>query len=162
MNYFKEKKIAFWTIIILVILNISTLSMMWIHRPPHHPPPPPHLGKLIPDLIIEELRLDQNQRLAFDESEQQQMRKINPLLDSLHHSKQNLFLSVFEEKIDTVKMNANINQIGRISEEIDKVTFFHVSELKKICNPKQQQMLEELFRDMGKHRRGKRESELSE
>ena len=150
MNYFIEKKSAFWTIVILVVLNVFTLSMMWIHRPPHPFPPPARLEKLIPDLLITELKLDGKQELAFKASEIQQMRKINLLLDSLHQSKQELFLSSFDQAIDTSKMESLIHQIGSLSEEIDRISFSHIIELKHICSPHQQEILENFFRDMGR------------
>jgi len=148
MNYFKEKKFAFWAIILLVVLNFSTLSIIWLHKPPR-PFHPPRMEKLIPDFVVEELKLDANQKLAFDKSEAQQKRIITPLLDSMHQCKQELFQSAFETKIDTAKMNTLTLQIGAIAQKIDFITFYHVMELKNICLPGQQHLLEDLFRDMG-------------
>ncbi|NVN94375.1 MAG: hypothetical protein HXX18_03720 [Bacteroidetes bacterium] len=159
MNYFKEKKFAFWAIVILVVLNVATLSMIWLHKPPRPFPPPPRSEKLIPDFVIAELKLNATQQMAFNESEQQQMRKITPLLDSLHQYKQQLFLSAFENSTDTANMKIMIHQIGLLAEKIDLYTFYHVIELGNICNVEQKQMLKDLFMDMGKLRRGERKGE---
>lgn len=158
MNYFKEKKIAFWTILILIVLNISTLTMIWVHRPPRHFPHPPRSEKFIPDFVIAELKLNAIQKEAFEKSEQQQMKKITPLLDSLHLCKQQLFLSSFEDVVDSAKMNVLIQQIGAIAEKIDVITFFHIIELKKNCNQQQQDILKNLFKEMGEVERSKRDS----
>ncbi|MEI6694813.1 MAG: hypothetical protein WCO13_01990 [Bacteroidota bacterium] len=150
MNYFIEKKSAFWTIVILVVLNVFTLSMIWILRPPHPFPLHARHEKLIPDLVIAELKLDGKQAILFKESEIQQMRKINLLLDSLHQSKQELFLSSFDQAIDTLKMESLIHQIGSLNEEIDRISFSHIIELKHICNTHQKEILEDFFWDMGR------------
>ncbi len=150
MNYFKEKKFAFWAIIILVVLNLSTLTMIWIHKPPRPFPPPPRSEKLIPDFVIAELNLDEKQAIAFEASEQQHIQNIKPLLDSLHQCKQQLFQSAFENAVDSAKINDLTSRIGSIAQKIDIITFFHVTELKNICNSHQQDILEDLFRDMGK------------
>ena len=142
-------------------MNVSTLSMMWFHRPPHPFLPPPHSEKLIPDFVVAELKLNSAQKLAFDESQEQQMRKITPLLDSLHQYKQQLFLSAFNTGIDTARMIASTKQIGNIAEKIDIITFYHVIELKRICNPQQQELLEDMFRDIGKIHRRIEESDKS-
>ncbi len=149
MNYFVEKKSAFWTIVVLVVLNVTTLIMIWMHRPPHPFRPPARQEKLIPDLVVDELKLDGKQELAFKDSEIQQMRKINLLLDSMHQYKKELFLSSFDQQIDSSKMESFIHHIGSLNEEIDRITFFHVIELKHICNSHQQELMENLFKDMG-------------
>jgi len=158
MNYFKEKKIAFWTIVILIVLNVSTLTTIWLHRPPRPFPHPPRSGKFIPDFVIAELKLNAIQKEAFEKSEQQQMKKIIPLLDSLHLCKQQLFLSSFEDVIDSTKTNILIQKIGTIAEKIDIITFSHILELKKVCNHQQQDILKNLFRDMGEVELSKRVS----
>ncbi len=153
MNYFKEKKFAFWAIVILIVLNLSTLTTMWMHKPPRPFHPPPSSKKLIPDFITAELNLDAKQALAFEASEQKQIRKIKPLLDNLQQCKQQLFQSAFDNPVDSAKMNELTNQIGAIAKTIDVVTFFHILDLKNICNPHQQDILKGLFTDMVKRRR---------
>ena len=154
MNYFKEKKFAFWAITILLVLNLSTLTMIWIHKPPCPlPPPPPFSEKFIPDFVVAELKLDAKQAMEFEVSEQQHIQKIKLLLDSLHQYKQRLFQSAFKNAVDSAKINDLTSRIGSIAQKIDIITFFHVTELKNICNSRQQNILEDIFTDMAKMRR---------
>jgi hypothetical protein len=159
MNYFKEKKLAFWAIILLVLLNISTLTMIWIHRPPRPELSPIQLRKFIPDFVVNELKLDEKQAKAFETAEKNQKIKINVQTDSLRYYKKELFSQCFDNPTDTVKINGICNKIGEIAIKIDILTFNHINELKSICNEEQQKILKEFIKDMASADRRPHENE---
>ena len=150
MNYFKEKKIAYWIILILTVLNISAMLIFWLFKPPFHGPHQHHKfpRKYIPDFVITELKLQPNQITAFDSLEHSHFIKTGPILDSLHFLKQALYSDAFQQSPDTKKIDSVIHQISNLESRLNHLIFIHLNELKKNCTPGQQQKLQELYLDM--------------
>jgi periplasmic protein CpxP/Spy len=148
MNYFKEKKFAFWAIIVLVLLNITTLTMVWLHKPPRPELQELQRRRFIPEFIVKELKLDEKQAIAFDMAEKTQKVKINLLTDSIRNLKKDLFTQCFDQPEDTARITEICNKIGEIAIKIDASTYTHITKLKAICNAEQQQLLKDFIMDM--------------
>jgi len=150
MNYFKEKKIAYWIILILTVLNISAMLIFWLNKPPFHGPHQHHQfpSKFIPDFVINELKLQPNQIIAFDSLEHSNFMKTRTILDSLHFLKQTLYSDAFQKSSNSSKIDSIIIHISALESRLNRLIFDHLNELRKICTPWQQQKLQELYLDM--------------
>lgn len=120
-------------IVVLVVINISTLAFMWFGRPPHPPPPPG------------EKQLSQILGLSGENAS-----KVNALEEAHHKAKHKLVdkdmelhkkmyeLIGAEEDSKTVLSEINTNK-----EEIESMTFEFFDKVADHCNDAQKEKLRE-------------------
>ena len=155
MNYFKEKKFATIAIIILVVLNITTITLLWMGRPSAHHHPPAPREKVMFDFITHELNFNPVQREAFekqDETFRHDTRNIHLKIDSIQ---QQLFNSIYNEKSDKLYLDSLSNVIGSLEADINKMTYDHLVQIKSLCNDEQQIRYKALLNDLLKTLRPK-------
>ena len=148
MNYFKEKKFATIAIIILVVLNITTITLLWLGRPSHYRPPQIPREKVMFDFIAHELNFNPVQREAFKQQERKFMfdtRSVHFKIDSLQ---QQLYNTIYEERTDKHYLDSLTNEIGSLETELNKVTYDHLVQIKSLCDEGQQQRYKTLLNEL--------------
>ena len=155
MNYFKEKKLATIAIIILVVLNITTITLLWLGRPSHHRPPQVPREKVMFDFIAHELNFNPVQREAFEQQERKFMfdtRSVHFKIDLLQ---QQLYNTIYNEKTDQHYLDSISNVIGGLEAEINNMTYDHLIQIKNLCDEGQQEKYKTLLNDLLKTLRPK-------
>ena len=152
MDYFTNKKFVTWTIIILVLLNVFTLSTIWFAKLVV-PVPFPHTfheeRRLPLDNFIEkELGLSDEQNRKFGESRKMHVIRTQDIAREIHMRKKLLFDELFQSSPDTSKIKKLSEEIGMMQTGLEMVNNVHILELKSICNPEQQEKLKFLFNEM--------------
>lgn len=135
--------------IVLVIMNISILALVWImiSKKPEARGPLPGAGtpeKLV-HFLRQDLKLDEPQVKQFLKQRQEHRMKSEQILKTIHSLKKEMFDELFKEQPDTVKVNQLIDSIGEKQKEIDRLTFNHFAELKKLCGEQQQEKLQKIL-----------------
>ncbi len=155
MNYFKEKKFATIAIVVLVILNITTITLLWLGRPSAHHRPPMPKEKVLFDFITHELNFNPVQREAFEKQSEvfrHETRKLHFKIDSIQ---QQLFNTIYNEKSDKLYLDSLSNVIGVLEVEINKMTYDHLVQIKSLCDEGQQVKYKALLNDLLKTLRPK-------
>jgi hypothetical protein len=146
----EKTKLLTIAVIGLLILNIVTVTFLWLGR--HHPPlhgfgegrngRPPAAA-----FLIKELNFDENQTASYDRLREAHHQKNERLQDVLRQNREALFSGIATN--DTSK----IAEIGEIQKEFDRSTFLHFQEVRTLCRPDQQpkfdQIIGEVLRIMG-------------
>ena len=148
MNYFKEKKFATIAIIILVILNIVTISLLWLGRPSHHRSRQLPREKILFDFIAHELELNPVQRLTFENNEKKFMDETKALHFKIDSLKQKLYNTIYEENTDQSMVDSLSAITGNLEAEINKLTYYRLLEIKNLCNGNQQLKYKTLLKDI--------------
>jgi len=155
MDYFSKKRWAFWGVILLVIMNISALATVWFqqHRPPEpsrrpesERPEPPQ--QRVSQFLKDELELTETQTLQFAEYQNRHFAHASEARDAIRNLKQELFFELSAPKPDTVKVERLAAAIGARQSELEKITFYHFLDLKRLCTPAQQTKLDALFGEL--------------
>ncbi|MBN1350909.1 periplasmic heavy metal sensor [candidate division KSB1 bacterium] len=151
MDVFTNKKFTIITIVILVILNLGTLTMIWmthIRRPLFRDVDRPPRGKHgAVHFLTRELGLSDAQVRKVIELERAHREKTDRLIDEIHLLKHDLMTELFESKPDTQKAGEIIRQIGDRQELIERLMFSHFHDLKNVCEEHQQERLRKLLDD---------------
>ncbi|HWA06123.1 MAG TPA: hypothetical protein VG961_06210 [Ignavibacteria bacterium] len=145
-------------IVFLFILNLFTLGYLMFER---NPPPPdmferervgsfendPHLrdkkGPDRPDmLIIDKLKLSNDQIKQFEDLKREHRRQIDLLQDSSRRYHDEYFGLLKYPQSDSIKANSFLNKIARNQIEIDKITYTHFEKIKAICDPDQKKLFD--------------------
>jgi len=143
MDVFKQNRNLLLTIIVLVILNIVTLTLLWIGRPESPRENKVHIQKR----LMEELNFSEKQAeqyIALREDHQKNLMLIN---EEIKKVKKEMFDQVlFENSTDISDslLNLSLKKQG----ELDRITFRHFQDLKKICNKEQQKKLMKLVHNI--------------
>jgi len=151
MDYFSKKRLAFWGVALLVIMNISALATVWFqqHRPqelarrPERREPP---QERVNQFLTDELGLTEAQTAKFAEYQSRHFAHAREIREAMRDLKQELFHELSAP--DTVKAEKLAAAIGAKQSELEKITFYHFLGLKRLCTPEQQAKLEALFGEL--------------
>ena len=154
MDIFTKKCVTFWIIFLLVVLNISTVSMLWLNqnRGPGAPPP---RGKERQDhrtleFLQRELDLTDEQILQYNQLRQEHAEQTRVLINDIRRLKQEMMDEMFYDEPDTTKAMEIANLISKKQTEVERITFNHFLDLKELCGMEQvdklRGLVDEFFR----------------
>lgn len=137
-----KTKILFIALIILVLLNLGTLSVILFHKTKPKP------GEGPQKYIIEKLHFDQKQREKYANLIRVHQENIHKVDKVLKKHRQKLFHSLAEEHPEN--KDTLLNRICRLQKKIENIHYEHFQELKSICKPSQMNDFKELTRELAK------------
>ena len=132
-------------IFILLLINIGTLSFLWINRPPHDGPPP--RGGDVTEFLSHELK--------FNDEQQQQLRNLVDVnrkeMDALRNANRELHDNYFgmlaAADVDTSRVSVMADSITALQNKIELMTFYHFRKVRAICNKEQQKKYDTIIND---------------
>jgi protein CpxP len=154
MDIFFKKRFTFWTIILLVILNIATISMLWLNqnRRPGAPPPmrAPKQDQQTLEFLQRELDLTDTQIRQYNQLRQAHEQQTRGLINETRRLKKEMMDEIFNDVPDTTKAMEIAELIGKKQTAIEQITFKHFLDLKELCGKEQvgklQGLVDEFFR----------------
>ena len=149
MNYFSTQRVTTLTIMILILLNLSTLAMLWSFRfkQPVTPLPVEGTGH-VEHFLQQELGLTDRQAQQFDKLRKQHFEQSKIIVDASQQLKRALIEHVFAASPDTEKMQAIAEEIGAKQIELETLRYTHFLELKALCEPGQLERFQALFHEI--------------
>ncbi len=156
MNYFTKKRLLFWGIILLVIMNVSSLATVWYqqHRFPFPPAPDRPPPQRTNQFLSRELGLTDAQAEEFQELQRQHFDKARRIQEAIREMKNKFFGELSTASPDTLKAKRIALEIGEKQSELELMTFNHFLELKNKCTFEQKSrfdgLIQELIRTMGR------------
>lgn len=140
-------KIITYSLIILVVLNLSMILFFMVLKPKecrdHRRGPR--------KMIIEKLHLDTKQQEVFEAMVELQIVKVKKNEKEIIATKENLYHLLNQPQIDLKVKDSLIEVLGNLQKEIENARFNHFKEVKKICKtPEQQEGFKELTFELAK------------
>lgn len=147
MDYFVKKRFAFWGVILLVLMSLSSLVTVWYTQ--HHKPPALELQQLdrIADFLKNELGLTEEQANHATSLIKDHFKKVKGILYSIKDLHTELIKELFVKTPDVEKVERLTKEIGSKYSALEKLKFYHLLDLKNIGMPEQQKKMEKIFRD---------------
>jgi periplasmic protein CpxP/Spy len=124
-----------YLVAIALIINAATLIFFWYNRPPQDG----KRGLRPAQVLVEELKFDGQQQITYQTLRDQHHQAHDSLLQIIADQRQILYSQKLVAN-DTV-----LHQIGLLQQEIERVTYDHFKEVRKICTPEQQAQLDILL-----------------
>jgi len=154
MDIFTKNRFTFWTIVILVILNISTISMLWFNQNKRIGVSPqirePRQDQRTLQFLQKELNLTDAQIKQYDQLRQAHGERTRPLVNDIRQLKKEMMDEIFNDEPDTIKAMQIADLIGKKQTELERITFKHLLDLKELCGKEQlgklQGLMDEFFR----------------
>jgi len=152
MKLQKKNHRMIWAITVLLIMNITTLALLWFSqfKRPEPFPPPGSRESLIKGVsfLKKELNLSEKQIQQFIESRNKHANQSKENQHKIHQLKRQILDEVFKPVPDSVKIQRLSNEIGQQQIEFEHYLFKHFLELKSYCNQEQQEKLKSFFYDV--------------
>ncbi|MGZ3885129.1 MAG: periplasmic heavy metal sensor [Bacteroidia bacterium] len=142
-----------WFAILLVILNIALLSFMLLRpdrgpTPEHrgHAPGPPPEGPA--RFIIEQLGFSKEQEAKFMKLKQAHRDSIDAIQEQGRRLRHEFFENLKRDTSNAAATEQFAKQIAANQQRIELVTYRHFEEVRKLCDPKQKQIFNDIIQEV--------------
>jgi Spy/CpxP family protein refolding chaperone len=151
MDLIRQNKFIGWVIAILVLLNLLSLSTIWIQSSRNNPPPArvpgnPQAGSL--PLLQRELGLTPDQTKRFEEMRKTYQESSKPINDELDGMKLSLTDEIFKSNPDQQRIDSMASKIGAQQSKLEVLRFNHFAQLAQICDSVQKEKLYPILREV--------------
>jgi hypothetical protein len=131
MEIKKKNKVLMWTVGILLVLNISTLSTIWIENHKEKKHRENYRSKNHREVLINELQLNKEQIQFYQQSRQQHWNQLLQKKKEILELKKEVHRTFFKASCDTVYIYQLIDSIGVMNAELERNNYEHFLELKE-------------------------------
>lgn len=146
MNNLKLLKTGF---VILLLINIFTLTFMWIHHPPR--PPFPGHGPGRPGngmMLAQQLNFNEDQQKQFEKLRNEHHESLEDFRDKGRDLHDQFFELLRTVPTDSVKVAQLADEIAANQKSIELMTFHHFEKVRGLCTPEQQKEFDKIIRDV--------------
>lgn len=135
------EKLKFYKIIIslLIVINILTIASVWFANSKHRGLP--HDRDTFS--LSKELGIQSNDKEKLDQMEKQHHHDKRKLLNENRVLREHLFGLLKKQTSDSSEVMKDVESILKNQKKIELMTYYHFAEIKKMCSPQQQVLLEE-------------------
>jgi periplasmic protein CpxP/Spy len=162
MDWIRERSFQNWVIGILIVLNLVSLALVWVHLVGKNPPParPPRgFSGVSVELLKDELGLSPDQVTQFEKLRGDQMGAMKEVNDQLDSLKLVLVDDMFGSVPARENLGRTVEKIGLLQANLEMLRFKHFDALVQICDQKQREKLQPILHDVfGKQRNAPRET----
>ncbi len=141
-------------IIVLLLINISTLGFLWFgeRHGGHRPPPPPPPGRDGPRrgaaaFLHQSLSLTDAQETAYRKLREGHHQTVEAIRDEMKESKRALYALLKAPEPNAVR-NEEVRWIDSLAAQqrrIEYITYEHFREVRALCTPQQQAKFDEVI-----------------
>lgn len=139
MNNSKFLKIV---VVLLLLLNISTISFMWLHRPPKN--------DAVGDFFTKELQFTAKQKEQFEALKQEHRNQVEALREENKEMHDAYFDLLKNPSVDATTVKKAAAEISKIEEKKELALFYHFQKVRAICNDSQKQKFDKIINEAAK------------
>jgi len=136
MNNSKFLKIV---IVLLLLINISTITFMWLNKPPKH--------DAVGDYFAQELQFTAKQKEQFDALKQEHRSQVEGLRAENKEKHDAYFELLKNPSVDSATVKKAASQILKIKEQEELALFYHFQKVRAICTASQQEKFDEIINE---------------
>ena len=135
-----KTKLLTFSVIALLLLNLGTLSFLFLTNPNgNHPHGTPNFkgGPEPKEIIIEKLNFDSNQIAQYEKLIQVHRKEISSIEDEIRKTKEELYFQLHENSINNATKDSLIDALAAYQKQIENIHFKHFQDIKKLCKKEQ-------------------------
>lgn len=137
----KNNKVLISVIIVLIVLNMISLSFIWNGRSHHEGDHPPKVEKF----LGKRLNLSEEQVSFFKKSRKEHFEKTSNLMSEIASLRSKLVQQIEIEASDSL-----LNSIASKYKELEKLNHEHFRRLRSICNDQQKVKFDSMLFDLAR------------
>jgi hypothetical protein len=131
MEIKKKNKVLMWTVAVLLVLNISTLSTIWIENHKENKQRMSHRSKNHGEVLINELQLNKEQIQFYQQSRKQHWTELLMKKKEILSLKKDVHQAFFNPNCDTTYIYQLIDSIGYLNAALERNNYQHFLEIKE-------------------------------
>ena len=152
MNFFTSKRLITIAFIILILLNVTLLSALWVQHSCRPEPLPGGRQFNHESFFTRELALSESQTTSFEKLRHEHFLKIRPEMEAIAPLKKQLVEESLKDNPDSKRSDSLVAAIGVHQAAIERELALHFHQLAKLCTPEQRGRLKEVLEKMATHR----------
>lgn len=165
MDIFKQNRYLWVSVIVLLIINFAALTLLWLGRPegrrPQTGPPNPVEEKIRNEKMLKKkLGFDKIQTEQYLEMRQEHRSQAQQLNDEIRQLKKQMFDEILEDSPQPLLSDSLLRLVQEKQANLEKLTFQHFLNLKKLCKPEQRDNLRLLMREVFRQKSGPRDDRM--
>ncbi len=144
MDLINQNRFRNWLIVILLIINLLTVSILWMQTARTNEPQPQRQDTRASEsvaLLRKTIDLNDGQAKQFDSMRAGQIEKSKSFNDQLAALKKQLSEELFKEHPDSSQVRSLTENIGSIQSKVELIRFEYFKDLLAICTPTQREKL---------------------
>ncbi len=134
----RSNRLTKWTISILVVLNLITLSIIVLQNVRWKANQRPEIRRDLTTRVL-------SNRLNFDEAQVQELQqlrrthfeRVRPVMNAMHENRQQLYRHLNQPEIVSTFVDSLAEEMGSHVSRMEKLTFQHFNDIKGLCRPEQ-------------------------
>ncbi len=150
MSYFNKNKWWAIGILLLVVINIATLTTLWVLK---DGPPPKGRDGGAENFLIKELGLDSLQQIKLFELRRQHEQTVQEIRRSDRGAREALFDLLQKTNVSDSLLNQAAYKVSAFDAQIQMATFHHFQRVRDLCRDDQKEkfaeILQQVLRMMG-------------
>jgi hypothetical protein len=158
MDWLTKQKTYVWLVVVLVIINITTLLFLWLGRPQS-----PEMNRdRKPDtdkFLKKELGLNEEQDQKLKQLRATLFDTTGKINDLILAKKKLIQEESFREIPDNEKVNLLAKEIGELESQVEILRYSHFTQVSKVLNVEQLKKFKEILGENSKHKPGPFEGE---
>jgi Spy/CpxP family protein refolding chaperone len=136
MNNTKFLKIV---IVLLLLINISTLSFMWLNLPVKH--------DFVGDVFAKELQFTEQQKEQFQTLKEEHRSQVEAL-KSENKEKHDAYLNLLKTpNVDSLALKKAVAEILKIKEKEELAMFYHFQKVRALCDETQKKKFDQVINE---------------
>lgn len=153
MKMMNKQTLLIWAVVVLVVLNLSTLATFFFLQQPERDVKAPaqletYAEKYSGRYFRDQLNLDRDQMDHFRGFNPPFRKKALEISEAMTQTRKAMLEEMAAPVCDTLKLNRMADSIGSLHRDLKNLTWHYYLDLKSICTPDQQVLLKKLFTDM--------------
>ncbi len=150
MSYFNRNKGWAIAFLLLIFLNIATLTALWLMKDGR---PLPFLKDKDPksgvvDFLVKELGFDSLQKQKLISLRDAHQQKVKELRKNNREAKDAFFALLQRSDLPDSVVANGAKEAARYDQELDVLTFQHFREIRNLCNEEQKKKFENVIREV--------------
>ena len=144
MDYLRKNKLIGWVVLVLIIMNAVTLTMLWIGKNANN-----RQGKRpgAKDLLISELNLTKEQIGEVEKLRKAHFSSMNQLRGEARESRRDMH-ELWQTDGSEDKVSSLAKRLGEIQETMELQTFDHFSKIRELLDQGQKSKFDKIIHDV--------------
>lgn len=147
MSYFNRNKWWALAFLLLVILNVATLTAFWLLRD-RRPGPPPGAQSGVVDFLAKELGFDSIQKQKLIQLYTVHQEKMQEVRKNNRDAKDAFFALLQQHDIPDSIIEKAAKESAKYDEETDVITFRHFQQIRGLCTEPQKKKFDTVIQEV--------------
>jgi protein CpxP len=145
MDYIKKDRYLIYAVIVLLVLNIVSISYILFAPRPPAPDSEEEMRDPIAHFLVGELNFSDEQMKQFAELRKNHFEQGDTLIKKHSEAMKNLFDLLKKDTVSTIEIQQKASALGEIETERSLSLYQHFHAVRSLCSPEQQRKFDEFI-----------------